>query len=83
MKISYFSIFDKKSNLFSQLFPSHTAGSAERSFQDSINKPDSVHYAHPDDYALYHCFDYDDETSRIIVAHDPPNLIVDGSQLKQ
>lgn len=81
MKISYFSIYDKKAMLFSQLFPSPTLGSAERSFQESINNPETSHHKYPSDYALYHCFDFDDSVASMIVSHDPPFFVVEGSQL--
>lgn len=81
MKISYFAIYDKKSVSFGQVFPSNTPGSAERSFLDSIKNPDSVHGKYPDDFALYHIFDFDDDVGHVVTVHEPPLLIVQASQL--
>lgn len=81
MKISYFSVYDKKAMMFGQLFPSNTLGTAERSFQESVRNPESPHAKHPDDFALYHLLDIDDETGHVIESFEPPNLVVQASQL--
>lgn len=81
MKTSYFAIYDKKANTFGQLFPSHTHGTAERSFKESINNPDSPHGRYPDDFALYHILDLDDDIGQVIETFEPPQLVVQAIQL--
>lgn len=81
MKNSYFAVYDKKANLFTAPFPSHTPGSAERSLKESINNPESVHHKYPDDFALYLVFDFDDESGLVVETYEPPRLIVEASSL--
>lgn len=81
MKIQYFAIYDKKANSFGQLFPSHTFGTAERSFKESMMNPDSPHGKYPDDFALYHILDYEDDTGIVIDSYEPPVLVVQAVQL--
>lgn len=79
MRVKYFSVYDKKTQTFGQLFPAATIGAAERSFSESINnQPDSMAAKYPDDFALYlHC-EFDDESGSIVERHDPPQLVVDA-----
>lgn len=81
MILKYFSVFDKKANLFGPVFSSHTLGSAERSLKESMSNPDSPHGKYPDDFSLYHLFDFDDETGLIVDTHEPPLLVVHASAL--
>lgn len=82
MKVSYFAIYDKKALTYGHLFPSFTYGSAERSLRDSVSSPDSVHSKYPDDFALYHVLDLDDESGQLLLKNEPPQLIVEASALK-
>lgn len=81
MKTSYFAIYDKKANSFGQLFPSNTHGTAERSFKDALDNPESPYGKYPDDFALYHIMDIDDESGYIIESFEPPRLVVQATQL--
>lgn len=81
MDINYFSIYDKKAELFGQAFPSHTPGSAERSLKESMANPDSPHGKFPDDFALYQLFVLDDSSGIITQKFEPPRLIVEASSL--
>lgn len=81
MKVAYFSVYDKKARSYGQLFPSSTKGSAERSFQESIKNPDSLHGKYPDDFALYCHFEFDDESGLVESRFEPPLLIVEASAL--
>lgn len=81
MIISYFSIYDKKAQLYGALFSSPTPGSAERSLRDSVNTPDSLHGKHPGDFALYRILDLDDETGQIVEQYFPPQLVVECTSL--
>lgn len=81
MRTSYFAIYDKKSNTFGQLFPSATLGTAERSFNELLKNPDSVQSKYPDDFALYHVLDFDEDVGQVIETFEPPQLVVQASQL--
>lgn len=81
MKIQYFSVFDDKSKLFSPCFPSQTYGTAERSLRETVRTPDTQPAKYPEDFALYHCFDFDDETGYVVESYEPPVLICRASDL--
>lgn len=81
MIVKHFAIYDKKTLHYSQVFPSQTHGSAERSFKDSVNNPESPHHKYPEDFALYYLFDLDDESGQIVEAHSPPQLVTEASAL--
>lgn len=82
MNVKYFSVYDKKTLTFGQLFPAQTMGAAERSFSESINnQPDSMASKYPDDYALYLHFEFDDESGIISQRHEPPQLVVEALAL--
>ena len=81
MLVTYYSVWDKKAQQFGQLFPSITPGSAERSFRDSVNNPDSMHNKYPSDFSLFSHFVFDDETGLVVDRHEPPRLVVEGSAL--
>lgn len=84
MNVSYFSVYDKKTTTYGQLFPASTAGSAERSFFESINNDaNSLVGKYPDDFALYRVFEFDDESGQVIQNHYPPQLIVEAIDLKK
>lgn len=81
MNVKYFSVFDKKAISFGQVFPSHTLGTAERSFSESINSPDSPHGKYPSDFALYLIFELDDDTGIIVQTYEPPQLVSEALSL--
>jgi len=80
MIVNHYAIYDSKAQHYGQLFPSQTHGAAERLFSDSVNKPDSPHNAHPDDYSLYYIGEYDDDSGRFLT-QDMPLKLVHGKQL--
>ncbi|WNK12431.1 MAG: nonstructural protein [Microvirus sp.] len=60
MIIQMFSVYDKKTQLFSQPFPSGNAESAIRAFQDAQSDGNTLLAKHPNDFALYHVGSFDD-----------------------
>ncbi|QCQ84670.1 nonstructural protein [Blackfly microvirus SF02] len=70
-----YSVFDKKSGLFStlSLFVNHAA--AMRSFQDAISTEGSVFCTHPEDFDLY-CLGEFVEENGFIHAIDPREFVV-------
>lgn len=81
MIINHYSIFDKKALHYGATFGSPTHGSAERMLRDSVNQPDSIHSKHPDDFALYFVFQFDDESGSVLAPDHPPLLIAEASAL--
>lgn len=83
MKVHYVAVYDKKAQVFGQLFPANTLGSAERMFADTVNSGsnDNLVSKHPDDFALFHLFDFDDNNALLIDVNSPPRLVVEASQL--
>lgn len=87
--MKYFAIRDKKAEIFGQVFPSTTFGTAERSFSESINSADSPHGKFPEDFALFYMFDLNEETGVIDYSVDndgniipiTPQLISEASNL--
>ncbi|WNK14536.1 MAG: nonstructural protein [Microvirus sp.] len=82
MLIKYFSIYDKQTMSYGQLFPAQTMGAAERSFKELVNNPDSQQSKYPDDFALYLILDFDDESAIVITNFQPPMKVVEAIQLK-
>lgn len=81
MIVKYFSIWDKKAVTFGQMFPSHTLGTAERSFKDSMSNPDSPHSKYPDDFSLYLILEIDEDTGMVSQTYEPPQLVCHASDL--
>jgi len=61
MKLKSFSIFDAKSNLFSQPFHTHNKATAQRSFAEDVNTEGTAPNKHPTDYSLFEIGEYDNE----------------------
>lgn len=79
MNVQYYSIYDKKAQVFGQLFPAPTVGSAERLFTDTVNgSTDNLVSKYPSDFALYQHFEFDDSSGLIIDRFEPPRLIVEA-----
>lgn len=81
MIAKYFSIYDKKANLYGQLFPAPTIGSAERMLSEQVNRiaPDNIINRHPSDFALYYHFEIDDNTGNIVDVPSIPQLVCEAS----
>lgn len=62
MIIQMFSVYDEKTELFAQPFPSGTQESALRSFGDALVDSGSLLFKHPEDFSLYHVGSFDDNT---------------------
>jgi len=59
-------VFDSAINSYGQPFFVPHVGSALRSFVDEVNRkaPDNQLSGHPEDFALFHLADFDDETGK-------------------
>ncbi len=65
MRISIFSVLDRKAELFARPFFEATQGTAIRVFSDAVNEGDHAFSKHPEDYSLYHIGDFDESTGVI------------------
>lgn len=81
MHVIYFSVWDKKTSTYGQLFPAATVGAAERSFHESLKNPEAIAAKYPDDFALYSVLVLDDESGTVVETYAPPRLVVEASSL--
>lgn len=79
MIVNYYSVYDKKSVSFGNLFPAPTHGTAERNVSEAMT-PDSQFRKYSSDFALYHHGTFDTE-SGIFEHVVPPLLLVELSSL--
>ncbi|WNK13667.1 MAG: nonstructural protein [Microvirus sp.] len=84
MRVSYYSVYDKKSLVFGQVFPAPTPGAAERMIEQTVNTPgDNLICKYPEDFALYYCFTFDDSVGELCSSEDEivPRLVVEAVAL--
>jgi len=80
MKVNLFSIFDKKSLVFSPPFPAPTYGAAERAIEEQFRNPETQLAKWPQDFSLFTVGIFDDEIgSTESFANGLPILIVEVS----
>lgn len=73
------SVRDRAVDAFGQpIFVKHV-GEALRSFKDEISRDGSAFAAHPDDYDLYLCGEYNDEDGSFNT--NPPVMLASGKEL--
>lgn len=81
MIVNLYSVFDKKTLVFSPPFPAPTHGAAQRLIKDTASSDGNQLGKYPDDFALYHIGIFDD--SEGYVGFDPdqvmPVLVVEVS----
>lgn len=80
MIINAYSVFDRKSLVYSPPFYSPTDGSATRAFSDAANDPQAPIGAHPVDYVLFQVGTYDDQKG-LLAPISPLVHIVDAIAL--
>lgn len=62
MKLIAFSVYDTATETFGRPFFVPHAGAATRSFLDELKNKDSALGQHPNDYELFDCGSFDDQT---------------------
>lgn len=69
---------DIKADLYGQPFFQATVGMAQRSFSDSVNRPDenSLLFKHPADFELFHLGTFDDQTATFDLLDRPVQLLL-------
>lgn len=81
MKLYLVAIYDTRAQEFAPPMAQHTMGTAERTFSDIANDPQSPVNKHPDDYQLHHIGYYDTTTGQI--EGRPPELLCTARQFIQ
>lgn len=74
MNLKFFSIRDSKVDAFMRPFIAQTTKEAMRIFEDSVNRPDSGFFKHPDDYSLFELGDFNPLDGSIIPHVQVKNL---------
>lgn len=74
MKIKVFSIYDVKSEIYSQPFYQVTEGAALRAWVDLVNDGRSNVSQHPEDYCLFLVAEYDDTSANFETLTPPKSL---------
>lgn len=73
-KLVVFSVLDAKVGVFEQPFFMRTIAEGLRSWGDVVNREDTKFCVHPNDFALMHIADYDDQTGKFENLSVPNNL---------
>lgn len=82
MKQNLYSVFDRKTGIYSPPMAFPAVGAAVRMFTDEVNGGQSLIGKHPEDYDLYHVGEFDDNTAQLepLVS---ASLVVAGLSVKQ
>lgn len=83
MNILMFSVFDKQVKAYMAVFPARAVGEAMRMVSNSMKDGNSQLSRDPQDYSLYHMFNYDDVTGAISQDQDMPRLVVHLGELEK
>lgn len=75
MQLKVYSIRDSKAEAFNPPFYKHTHGEAERDFTELTRKTDSMVHKYPEDYDLYYCGTYDDQTGLFSPLPSPQHIV--------
>lgn len=78
MKLNVFAVYDIKAKSYANPFFLAHAGQAIRSFSDLAKDEKSSINAHPEDYQLYRCSEYNDETG-LFEKLERPEFLVNAS----
>lgn len=83
MKLVIVSVKDLAADAFARPFYVQSIGMALRSFMDEVNREDANNtmYHHPDDFALYHLGEFDDNTCKFDLL-EIPKLLSSAKQAK-
>lgn len=74
MQLKMYSIRDAKAEAFNPPFYKKTHGEAERDFTELTKSPDSMVHKYPEDYDLYYCGTYDDQTGLVESLTTPQHI---------
>lgn len=82
MNSKAFTVYDGKAKTFSSPFFMITTGMALRAFEDLVNDPATMPSRHPEDFVLYECGTFDDQTG-LMEFINPLNLVATASEYKK
>lgn len=68
MKYNLYTVRDMKADAYLRVFQARTDGEAIRMFTESVNDPSSMFNTNPEDFILFNCGIFDDNTGEIEVA---------------
>lgn len=80
MYINAYTIYDSKSEIYTQPFFQATDAVAQRAFQDLINDPEHPFGRHPQDYTLFALGTFDDSNAEIL--SQAPKSLGNGAEFK-
>lgn len=83
MIIQVFSVFDSKAKVFQQPFFSHNVGTALRSWEQAVAKPDSIFAQYPADFTLFNIGTFNDETGELVKHSEPLNCGLAARYVKE
>nr|QJB19818.1 MAG: nonstructural protein [Microvirus sp.] len=75
MQLKMYSIRDAKAEAYNPPFYKKTHGEAERDFTELTKTPDSMVCKYPEDYDLYFCGTYDDQTGLVESLKTPQHIV--------
>lgn len=78
--IRVFAIYDSKGKVFTHLHSALNGAVAERDFKTACNAQQTDYFKYPDDYALFECGAFNQD-SGTIESHKTPIKIADARQL--
>lgn len=81
MELKAFTIRDAKGEVFHTPFFKKTHGEAERDFTELVRDEKSMASKYPEDYDLYYCGTYDDNTG-VYTSLDTPQHVIKAVQIK-
>lgn len=74
MKLQVFTVMDLKAETFMPPFFMNNTKLAERVFGDAVNDGEHMFNKHPEDYALYHVGEWEDEEGKFTNFDTPKSL---------
>lgn len=76
-----FTIYDSAAKAFNDPFPLRHVNEAKRGFLGEINNPDSLIGKYPEDYALYECGEFNNNSGEFVTP-DYPIKVCSALELK-
>lgn len=74
MKLKMYSLRDAKADIFHPPFYKKTHGEAERDFTELTRDEKSMISKYPEDYDLFYCGEYDDQTGLVESLKTPQHI---------
>lgn len=75
MILKCYSIYDAKGEIFNPPFYKRTHGEGERTFTEICHDEKSAAWKFPEDFDLYYCGEYDDQTGKYEPLNSPQHMM--------